>query len=983
MGTSRLFRATSHGRDARVTLARRLSGYALAACFGILSAALPTSAQTLEIVNNQPFDVRQPLRLRGVALDGPASTAAQPAGKGDLVVMIDVPASQSKKVPLSGAGVPQQVEAQAVAVKPDRAGVAITAGGRDMGTLAWGVVVGPAPTEKAKGDPAPSTKRDFAASFSPIALRFEPTADGPLFKAWTATGSGSGLRLDVTLVAYATGFLDVHATVTNESAPRDDVYAALVTRWEQPKVAGRSMGYDNRRSALDEGGYSPFRSGEGRHLYIQRGLDWVNTKLDGGAGAVWMNGFTPSFTVHRDATETKDKATGKATTIPPRWVGANGAHVAQEAQAAGGALYSVSEIAHPNLKQYDARLQQSVLPDKAQPLTITSRLAFDATAVTDDAADQRFVAYAGYNPQQVTTVGGKVTFGVPYTRVGTNYFPYSTLGENFGKLRMKGMSKEGYWPLAPQTVLQWETFADDIRRDLRILKAMGYDLCRLHHLEVLWDDDPATGKPYIPEAKRWEYLDFFFGEIERLQLKALLDVKLPAKDVAELVKRYGRLCDGVEYDNEVLIFQIPDEDVPLWKDVYDAVKKVDPNMPFHLTAHTNMGAFDRLAKLGVKVDRIGQHAYLDGVEPIPSSRDYSLAAGNYAAKVGKEAQITEWNWRFLTRMPMEERAKVYGPIFENVFAARSVPTVYQFQFQDSLAMNPATLKGIRRYEQLLLSRRPKPEAMVMAALIAKYGPPDSGVRKIDAGHPVVELTNAQGGGFTWNLVNRTDKPMPVTLSVETSADLNAKVSGPRELVLESGKPAGVPVEVMFADGAKALPGFYHVFLRVEGKDAGTLRYGWAEVRKPGQPTFAPSESGEVVYGPGALDFNLDRPLTIVYPDEATVWELEAAWTVFITLESATGRPADIYQASDLAKLPAGGPPRTIVHVTRDKGVAKPTVRVDGERLVIAGASEKDVSAAAMDYVVRFWKNAKDAGARKVGLVEAKLGDGGVATDLDR
>ena len=83
------------------------------------------------------------------------------------------------------------------------------------------------------------------------------------------------------------------------------------------------------------------------------------------------------------------------------------------------------------------------------------------------------------------------------------------------------------------------------------------------------------------------------------------------------------------------------------------------------------------------------------------------------------------------------------------------------------------------------------------------------------------------------------------------------------------------------------------------------RTRWAELRKPGQPPIDQSTGdGKVDVRPGALDFDLNRPLTVVYPDATTIPELEAAWTVFITLESATGRPVEIYQESDLAK--AGG-----------------------------------------------------------------------------
>jgi hypothetical protein len=377
---------------------------------------------------------------------------------------------------------------------------------------------------------------------------------------------------------------------------------------------------------------------------------------------------------------------------------------------------------------------------------------------------------------------------------------------------------------------------------------------------------------------------------------------------------------------------------------------------------------------------------MDGLDPIPSSRGYALAMANYAAKHGKEPLITEWNWRFMTRMPMDERAKVYAPIFENVLKTRAMPILYQFQYQDSLAMNPSGLKGIRRYELLLLSRRPKPEAFEMMKLIERYGPPDSAVRKIGAEHKVAELTGDMAQ-FDFELVNHTGQPMPVTLSVEASPDVKASLEAKHEMVLQPMQTTRVPVTAFsLGDGNKAPPGFYHVFLRIDGKD-GLLRYAWAEVRKHGNVTMDRGQSAAkaaVEYGPGAMDFNFDRPLTVVYTaDEKAVVELEDAWTVFITLESATGRPVDIYQKSDFDKLPDRDQ-RTVVLVTRGEKGGKPSVKVEGDKkLIVSGAGdEKSVTTAAMDLVVRYWKNAKDAGARKVGLVNAPPAAVGGKTDLD-
>ena len=91
---------------------------------------------------------------------------------------------------------------------------------------------------------------------------------------------------------------------------------------------------------------------------------------------------------------------------------------------------------------------------------------------------------------------------------------------------MHQLAKETYWPLAAEVVKNYKLFADDIKRDLRIAKAMGFETIRLHHLEMLYDLDEKT---------RDEFLDFYLAELKHLGLTALLDVKLkPDTTVTDL-----------------------------------------------------------------------------------------------------------------------------------------------------------------------------------------------------------------------------------------------------------------------------------------------------------------------------------------------------------------------------------------------------------------------------------------------------------------
>ena len=95
---------------------------------------------------------------------------------------------------------------------------------------------------------------------------------------------------------------------------------------------------------------------------------------------------------------------------------------------------------------------------------------------------------------------------------GTSYFPYSTLGENFGELKMPGQQTDAFWPLSADTVTHWKDFAEDIRRDLRIAKAMGFTVIRLHYVDLI---------AKLPEPLQYEYLDFLFAELRHLKLRAM------------------------------------------------------------------------------------------------------------------------------------------------------------------------------------------------------------------------------------------------------------------------------------------------------------------------------------------------------------------------------------------------------------------------------------------------------------------------------
>ncbi len=940
------------------------------------SAVKSSQLRDVRIVNNQPFPVKMPLSLLVANLPGAdwRTSGGKPAqtesANGNLFFIADLPASATANFRLQNK--PAKT-AKLLIVNPTANGVSFDFAGANLGELSWQILHRDSRPEELKGEPY-STKTDFSKDFQALPFKFTKISIGALFDVWRGRAESNGLQLTIELRAFHDGFLDINSELKNVNAAKtENVYAAVVMRWQQPNGANRSVCYDYRIRDLSVNDYTNFRVGESRNWYVQHGVDWLKTNFAGNNSVAWMNEFSQSFTVHQDAK-------GKR---PARWVGANIPQIGHEAQTNGNDVYLLTEIARSNLRSYAERLEDNRLMERGESANFSSRLAFSKTPMTDEQVDNAFVAYASYAEQKQT--GDKVDYeiGVPYTRFGTNYFPYSTLGENFDIKKLPGMDRDAYWAFAADTVNKWQLFSDDIRRDLRIAKALGFELIRLHHLELIQG---------VEKAKQTEYLDFFFGEMRKLKLKALIDARISAADTAEMVKRYRDVIDGVEVDNEVLIFGINDDAPAYWKRVYNAVKEVAPEIPVHLTAHTNTGAFDRLQKLGVPFDRIGQHAYTDGLDSMPNTRGFSLAAASYGRRVGKPPIITEWNWRFLTRMTPEDRAKVYAPIFENVLKTRSMPAMYQFQFNETLAMNPKALKGIRHYEQIWLSRRPKPEAFVLSGLINKYGAPTHPNKLVNVEYSVVELDKKGRGVAQFKITNTSSRSLNLKSSIESPNNLHTNSTMPKEAILKI-KPnetqtISVKLEAALTDNSPApLPGFYHVFLRLE--DGDLLRYGWAEARLAGQPQMDAAEKSNVVYGEKVFDFNLNRPLAVVYGDKSPIQDVETASVLVNTIESATGRPVKIYELKDLppnerAALILVGTAKTnqliaavnakIPANVRDaKQFAARTGENSGEDwLVFGGTDPLEAERAAMDWTIRFWKYAKDSAARRVGLVEKEL-----------
>ena len=119
---------------------------------------------------------------------------------------------------------------------------------------------------------------------------------------------------------------------------------------------------------------------------------------------------------------------------------------------------------------------------------------------------------------------------------------------------------------------------------------------------------------------------------------------------------------------------------------------------------------------------------------------------------------------------------------------------------------------------------------------------------------------------------------------------------------------------------------------------------------------------------------------VVYGDDAPVLAVETAVAIAETLESASGREVSYLQISDAppyamtnGNLIIVGTAKSNDWVTKKNGATNV--------LTITGADSEAVEKAGMNFILSYWKNAKDSAARRVGLVTKELPKGGDAAKL--
>jgi hypothetical protein len=520
---------------------------------------------------------------------------------------------------------------------------------------------------------------------------------------------------------------------------------------------------------------------------------------------------------------------------------------------------------------------------------------------------------------------------------------------------------------------------------------MGFDMVRLHHLELLQT---------LNRADAFAFLDFYANESRTLGLTWLVDTEGPPEWVSAVLSRYRDLVTRVELENEVLIPGISPDDPARWSALYAAAKAAAPDAQVYLTGAGNNSMFERLRSLGVPFDRVGLHAYKHGPAWKEAYSSHMLGSAGYATEIGKAVTLGEFNWKDLTRLSPEARQSEFAEIYRQVLAPRAIPEVLEFQFHEDLAFNPAVAgTNSRHYEPLGLDRRPKPEAFEAMTLMRKYERADAPTRQLPVQVTEVKFVNhAATAAFT--VANRTDKAVTVSLAPVAYDGTTTRLLTPATLTLAAGATANGRVALTLPKNAK--PGTYHHF--IEARYGAVTSIGWGVASNEGAPRFADTTvlGDRVHYAQGlgvVHSVKWDRPLTVIFGDKSPALELEDAYQLANTLQAATGKAVRVSSERDLpdslAKrgtvlLVGTAATNALVASTHTATVADSghgTIALDRaggrEWLVLTGIDAKGVEAAVVELELRFWPNAKDAVVGVTGLEKgAALGHraGGAVID---
>jgi hypothetical protein len=309
-------------------------------------------------------------------------------------------------------------------------------------------------------------------------------------------------------------------------------------------------------------------------------------------------------------------------------------------------------------------------------------------------------------------------------------------------------------------------------------------------------------------------------------------------------------------------------------------------------------------------------------------------------------------------------------------------SAHQFHFQETLFNNPAPSEGIRHYETIYLDRRPKPEAYELMKLMRRYVRKDQPLSELPVRLSQIVLKDGKGrADFT--IENKTGRKVTATLIPECFDGAKCRLDSPKTVTIAPAKTAKGALEIALRPEAQH--GVYHYFLRVEY--SGKTSYGWGFAENRGAPAFkletAIPEFVEYPQGPSIVEkIDWSRPLCIAFGADSPVQEMEMAYYLHNTLQSATGVPILLCSTNDIPKdmlekgnLILAGSAKSnplVAKVSPQVNPGRGTVILhdagNGRQwLLLTGDGPRPVEAAEAEIILRYWQTAKDSSIPIAGM----------------
>lgn len=696
---------------------------------------------------------------------------------------------------------------------------------------------------------------------------------GSVFTRLELTGQWQSYRIDLAVVCFHAGYVDIEVGVTNEAAERKHAYLALVKKLSvnQPVTGSASRLYGRVKDELQ---FEPPPD------ILFQGLDWATIEGSGWAVEL-MNDQT--FNWH------------KLTPDGKWYLDCNGRMAMHRLAESNADLCCVTAITGRRYEKtkYDADGDYDhITPPTGKRVSYAMRLCIDDPLATAR-ANENFILYEGYRRSHNDNGVPVIDLGVRHTTIGVLYIP-DRLAEDFVLWHSDTtVGKTNDLLMKPES----RQLIDFIERDFRIMSALGL-VCRYHHLKARNDVELEMVRLILETARTYGVkmcldIDYEPGAIAAIdelnrEFSDIIEFNEPMNEAIYADAATGEYCQGVNVDY-----------LERAREMLTEFHKSD--VPVIITISKGMGAYLGIAKqAGLEFSAASSHDYFSGfrrgwrpveeqIEETYECANYPISLGNYCAAHDLQPMATEAGWGGLTHLSDEDRVKVCEHLYREQMMPRGLTHIYKCWFMDTFWKR----HGRRHYDLVRWDRTLRGEGRLLSDLQKQHGPPDLPINQvaITCNEGEIETVNPFELSFTVRNISGGEITVS-SVTVDGPVEIHVAIAEAASFDLADGEARDFTAVLAMEPESKS--GYYHVFPVVryaDGQGDKTI-CGWSLLR---HRSFTPERLdvervpyGELVYEGGVevlRQIDLNQPTTIVVGEKATRKDAEWAYNLHNVLHS--------------------------------------------------------------------------------------------------